>query len=69
MTEFAQEDENTMDALPNPTENVCDMCNLAAGSDLIKKAIQSIKHYPVIKFFLDNRIIPNLKRKKINDQK
>lgn len=39
MTEFAQEDENTMDALPNPTENVCDMCNLAAGSDLIKKAI------------------------------
>ena len=39
MTEFAQEDENTMDALPNPTENISDMCNLAAGSDLIKKAI------------------------------
>lgn len=39
MTEFAQEDENTMDVLSNPTENVCDMCNLTAGSDLIKKAI------------------------------
>ena len=39
MNSFGADTSSTMDALSNPTENVSDMCNLAAGSDLIKKAI------------------------------
>ena len=36
---FGADTSSTMDALSNPTENVSDMYNLAAGSDLIKQAI------------------------------
>ena len=36
---FGADTSSTMDTLSNPTENISDMCNLAAGSDLIKKAI------------------------------
>ena len=39
MNSFGISTSSTMDALSNPTENVSDMYNLAAGSDLIKKAI------------------------------
>lgn len=39
MNSFGTDTSSTMDVLSNPTENVSDMCNLAAGSDLIKKAI------------------------------
>ena len=39
MNSFGAGTSSTMDILSNPTENVSDMCNLAAGSDLIKKAI------------------------------
>ena len=39
MNSFGAGTSSTMDVLSNPTENVSDMCNLAAGSDLIKKAI------------------------------
>ena len=39
MNSFGADTSSTMDALSNPTESVSDMCNLAAGSDLIKKAI------------------------------
>ena len=39
MNSFGAGTSSTMDALSNPTENVSDICNLAAGSDLIKKAI------------------------------
>ena len=39
MNSFGTDTSSTMDVLPNPTENVSDMYNLAAGSDLIKKAV------------------------------
>lgn len=39
MNSFGADTSSTMDAPANLTENVSDMCNLAAGSDLIKKAI------------------------------
>ena len=39
MNSFGANTSSTMDVLSNPTENISDMCNLTAGSDLIKKAI------------------------------
>ena len=39
MNSFGAGTSSTMDILSNPTESVSDMCNLAAGSDLIKKAV------------------------------
>ena len=39
MNSFGADTSSTMDALSNPTASVSDMCNLTAGSDLIKKAI------------------------------
>ncbi len=38
MNSFGAETSSTMDDFSNPVQNVSDMCNLAAGADLIKRA-------------------------------